>query len=118
MIRLLVFIMLLSPYQSSNKRILAIYTQSADNAFYKQQLQLLAADKPGLKDRNIVIERHIYSSQTAALFKKNRVTGQFTVTLTGKDRGEKYRSTRPVTLKKLYGTIDAMPMRKEEMKMK
>ena len=115
MIRLaLISIMLLS--QTSNKRVLAVYTTSADNASYQKQIKLLNEDKPGLTSRDVVVETYIYNTQNAPMFEKHQIKGFFTVTLTGKDGGEKYRSTQPVTLKKLYGTIDAMPMRKEEVK--
>ena len=115
MIRLaLILTMILS--QTSNKRVVAIYTTSADNANYKQQIALLNADKPGLNSRDIVVETYIYNEENAAIFNKNKIKGFFTVTLTGKDGGEKYRSTQPVTLQKLYATVDAMPMRKQEAK--
>ena len=42
----------------------------------------------------------------------------FVVILVGKDGGEKLRSTEVVRLEKLYGTIDAMPMRRREMREK
>jgi len=118
MTRILLIAITLLHLQNSNKRILAIYVTSADNANYKQQLQLLAADKAGLDERDIEVKTYIYSNSTAAKFKKHAVKGPFTVTLTGKDGGEKHRTTQPITLQKLYGIIDAMPMRRDEMKMK
>ncbi len=42
----------------------------------------------------------------------------FTVILIGKDGGEKLRSHQPVSLDILRSTIDAMPMRQEEMRSK
>lgn len=42
--------------------------------------------------------------------------GQFVVVLLGKDGGEKLRSTKPLTMDKLNATIDAMPMRQDEMR--
>ncbi len=39
----------------------------------------------------------------------------FTVIVLGKDGGEKLRSTHPISFEKLRDTIDAMPMRKQEM---
>ena len=39
-------------------------------------------------------------------------TDQFTVILIGKDGGEKRRSTAPMSVATLTGTIDAMPMRR------
>jgi hypothetical protein len=40
----------------------------------------------------------------------------FTVILIGKDGGEKLRSHQPLSLDTLRSTIDAMPMRQDEMK--
>lgn len=50
-----------------------------------------------------------------SLSKKN-IKADFTVILVGKDSGDKLRDTKPLTLTKLYNTIDAMPMRQSEMK--
>ncbi|MCO5934367.1 DUF4174 domain-containing protein [Mucilaginibacter sp. RB4R14] len=115
MVRLIILSIMLF-FQTNEKRVLALYTTSADNAAYTQQLKILNDDKPGLAIRNIVIQTYIYSDANAAVFNKNKITGFFTVTLTGKDGGEKYRSSQPINLQKLYGIIDAMPMRKQEMK--
>lgn len=41
---------------------------------------------------------------------------RFTVILVGKDGGEKFRSHNPVTIDKLTSTIDAMPMRQQEVR--
>lgn len=41
---------------------------------------------------------------------------QFAVILIGKDGGAKLRSTKPFTMQKLVDTIDAMPMRQDEMR--
>jgi hypothetical protein len=40
----------------------------------------------------------------------------FTVILVGKDGGEKLRDSKPLTYARLQATIDAMPMRRQEMK--
>jgi hypothetical protein len=42
--------------------------------------------------------------------------GGFAVILLGKDGGEKLRTTTPITMARINRTIDAMPMRKEEMR--
>ena len=39
----------------------------------------------------------------------------FVVILVGKDGGPKLRSSKPLSMSKLNGTIDAMPMRQDEM---
>ena len=40
----------------------------------------------------------------------------FAVILIGKDGGEKLRSAEPLPAERLFATIDAMPMRKDEMR--
>ena len=42
----------------------------------------------------------------------------FTVVLIGKDGGAKLRSSKPLSMDKLNETIDAMPMRQQEMRAK
>jgi len=44
--------------------------------------------------------------------------GDFAVILIGKDGGAKLRSDKPFSMEKLNETIDAMPMRQDEMKNK
>ena len=41
---------------------------------------------------------------------------EFAVVLLGKDGGEKLRATTPITAARLNRTIDAMPMRQQEMR--
>ena len=115
MIRALLYIITWFPMQQSNNRLLTIYAQSANNSYYLQQIQFLQGDKPGLDDRNVVIETHIYNKNNSSFFSKSHIKSDFVVVLTGKDGGEKYRSEHPITLEKLYAIIDAMPMRKQEM---
>jgi len=117
-LRPLLLIMLLAQDISNNKRVLCIYTISADNPAYVEQLRLLAADGPGLKERDIVIEKFIFNGQTVAGFRKRLVKVDFAIILTGKDGGEKYRSSKVLTLQKLYAIVDGMPMRREEMRRK
>jgi hypothetical protein len=45
-------------------------------------------------------------------------TGTFQVVLIGKDGGVKLRSSEPVSMKDLFGLIDSMPMRQQEMESK
>jgi hypothetical protein len=114
--RFLIIMMLLPFTQQGNKRALTIYAQSDNEPQYKQQLQLLQEDKPGLEERDVVVETKVYNNANASSFRKAGATGNFTIILTGKDGGEKYRSMKPITLKKLYAIIDAMPMRRQEIR--
>lgn len=54
----------------------------------------------------------------AARRKFHIAPGDFVVILIGKDGGAKLRSTKPIPMSKLEETIDAMPMRQEEMRAK
>jgi hypothetical protein len=87
---------------NSDERVLDIYAKDKTDKRYLEQTRILAADKKGLKLRDLKIKEHFGSPA-------------FKITLTGKDGGIKLTSKSVLTLDKLYGTIDAMPMRKAEM---
>ena len=116
MIQLLILTMILLQDQGKNKRVIALYTYNINNVAYQQQIKLLEADEPGLTDRNIIIKSIIYNNHTESRFKAQNIKGGFTLILIGKDGGEKFRSNKAVPLKQLYGLIDAMPMRRAEMR--
>ena len=99
---ILVILLSVLPITNPN-RILNIYAKDKSDASYQEQMKIFAADPKGLKERDLVIKEHFGVSN-------------FKITLTGKDGGEKYTSKSVLTLKKLYGIIDVMPMRKDEMK--
>ena len=56
------------------------------------------------------------ADQDAARKRFHIAPNAFTVILIGKDGGEKLRSTTPLSLDTLHSTIDAMPMRQDEMR--
>ncbi len=118
MLQLLLLTMILLQDQSKNKRVLVLYTYNADNPAYLQQIKLLAADGPGLTERDIIIQKIIFSDITASKFKNQHIKAGFTFILIGKDGSKKFRSNKTLTLKQLYGLIDAMPMRIEEIRKK
>ncbi len=60
---------------------------------------------PGLSDEEQVLVRHRLQIAPEA----------FVAVLLGKDGGEKLRATAPLSIDRLNRTIDAMPMRKDEM---
>ena len=97
---LFIFITMFQTY--SNQRVLDIYAESKSDKHYLEQKKILDADEKGLKIRDVKIKEHFGSSV-------------FKITLRGKDGGIKLTSKSVLTLEKLYGTIDAMPMRKAEM---
>lgn len=102
--------------QEHNKRIFTVYTADITDAGYRKQMQILNADQAGLTERDIEVKTCVYSAKTAGTFKNKNLKPAFAVTLTGKDGGEKYRASKPILLQTLFGIIDAMPMRINEMR--
>jgi len=60
---------------------------------------------------------HLLSEKSVQDIRKRLgvVGGSFQVLLIGKDGGVKLRSSEPVSMKDLFGLIDSMPMRQQEM---
>lgn len=96
------------------ERVLLFFVPTAESANWEKQEQILASDPQGLEERDLVV----YQLDTAAaLANRYRVASeQFTAILVGKDGTEKLRQNEPLSLAKLYSTIDAMPMRRREMR--
>ena len=116
MLKIGLIIMLLTSFNTfQDKRQLLIFTDNADNSYLKEQQKILNADPKGIKDRDIEV-RVFYLNRDKAKFEEKNIKGTFTVILVGKDGGDKMRTSKPIVLQKLYSTIDAMPMRKSEMK--
>lgn len=97
----------------NEKRMLLLFAANGNERILSKQKQLLNTDTQGLQQRDIEVK--IYTSTDVTVWKRNHIRGSFTAVLIGKDGGEKLRSHEPVTTKKLFAVIDAMPMRKEEM---
>jgi hypothetical protein len=105
--------------QQKNFREIYIFAADANNASFINQKNIFAKDAAGLKERDLRIHEITDAKTNETIFKKYKASTQnFTFILFGKDGGEKLRSTSPVTLNKLHGTIDAMPMRRNEMQNK
>lgn len=103
--------------QQKNHRIIYLFSTEAGNASFIAQKSFFSKDAAGLKERAIEVHEMIGLKANESIFKKYKTSAQsFTFILFGKDGGEKMRSNEPVSLEKLYRTIDAMPMRQNEMK--
>jgi hypothetical protein len=105
------------------KRVLLVIAPSANDEQIQKQQDILQKQKAGLQDRDLEI---IYLPMNTAkqgdqdflMRKFNMKPNEFYAILIGKDGTEKLRSAIPLEAEKLFGTIDAMPMRKEEMRNK
>jgi len=99
--------------QFSSFRQLLIFGSEENTMFREQQLKLNKYSE-GVKERALKV---IVVEEKSPLYQKNKVDlKQFTVVLIGKDGYEKYRTNKVLEIDKLFSIIDAMPMRKKEMK--
>ncbi|MBD1870505.1 DUF4174 domain-containing protein [Cyanobacteria bacterium FACHB-471] len=118
----------LSDYQWQH-RILLVFAPSIGSSDYQQQMQAWQADVAGTDERDLklvqvwetgesqVNGQPISSASVERLRQQFEITPEeFAVILVGKDGTEKQRSQTPIDLAVLFRTIDAMPMRQQEMR--
>lgn len=103
------------------KRVLLLCAPSANDADLRRQQQLLGPVRAGLDSRDLLVREVIITQLSSTdkqyLAQRLGVTGSgFTVVLIGKDGGVKRRETQPTPPAVLFSTIDAMPMRRQEMR--
>jgi len=113
-------------------RILLVFSDGEHIGLTKEQGLLIDADKAGFEERDLVgyyvfghriispQGEHAYASKAQALRQRyaDAKLGGFQVVLVGKDGGVKNRWTAPVGMAELFANIDAMPMRRREMRSK
>jgi len=110
------------------KRVLALFSPSESDASFQLQKQGLASSEEGVLERDLLVLEIIEQGQSRVgnrMLSEKSVqdirkrlgsqTGLFQVLLIGKDGGVKLRSSEPVSMKDLFGLIDSMPMRQQEM---
>ena len=107
------------PYLWKNRVIILAYADTTNEDYQRQQL-MLQSDPSGTEERDLLvfpleeaIKKNILDKAYA---RKPLPASGFTFYLRGKDGGIKYVSEQAVSLKDLYSIIDAMPMRRREMK--
>lgn len=99
------------------KREILLFYKKEGKAFQDKQLAILQQNEAGLKERDILIHTYNVNEQNKEARKwKIDSSASFVFLLVGKDGGEKLRSDSVVSAEKLFSVIDAMPMRKQEMK--
>lgn len=110
-----------------NKRVLLVFS-NGDNQLAETQLTVAAGHIDGFHERDLVLVGLVGNdpavpatllsapADSAARKRFHITSGEFTVILIGKDGGEKMRSHQPIPWKTLESSIDAMPMRRDEMR--
>lgn len=102
--------------QFSSQRQVIIFKSTLHDSLALQQMKWLQDAAAGVKERDISV---LIAEKGNELFEAYKVGDvPFMVILVGKDGLEKYRSTKLLGMEKLFAIIDAMPMRKQEMKNK
>lgn len=115
-------------YQWKN-RLLLVFAHSENQAEYQQQMQLFQRQDASFGERNLLIielfaqgtsrvgSESLDAQETAKIRDRFNVSpDQFCVVLVGKDGTAKRRDNFPVSSKVIFETIDAMPMRRQEMR--
>ena len=118
----------LEAYRWQN-RLLLVFAPAEDDPRLARQMALSRAYGDGLAERDLLlmeiigskkmrIEGHAGSLADAkALRDRHNVADDaFAVILIGKDGGTKRRETHPFEAEDLFATIDAMPMRRREIR--
>ena len=114
--KFLTTIILAIMFNEQPRQVILLYNE-AGKSVHDKQIAELDKQKDGMNEREIVI-KSFSASENPGEFKKWKVdqSQAFTFILVGKDGGEKHRSNQIVSYKELFGKIDAMPMRKSEIK--
>ena len=119
-------------------RPLLIFSPNDGDARLQQQISFTDDHKPGLAERQVILIAffehgatavgatafypdgtlgYLTKAEGAAARRRFHIApGDFTVILLGKDGGEKLCSHDPIPFATLRDTIDAMPMRQQEMR--
>ena len=104
----------LDQYRWTNRPVL-LFAPSERDESYSQQMEILDADKIGLAERDILVLSDIRADGSGQLRNTLQIEG-FEIILIGKDGGVKLRSKKPISIQELFSVIDAMPMRRQEMR--
>jgi hypothetical protein len=109
-------------------RVLLIFAGSSASDHYKSQMQELESQTAGLLDRDLIVIEvlekggsrfgDVSLSEQSSFQLRHRLQvepDRFQVILIGKDGTVKLRSSEIVPVSELFGLIDSMPMRQEEM---
>ena len=116
---------------AGRNRPLLVFAPAEDDPRYVKQRHALQdrLAAAGMIDRTIVVvaafeagpgregDAPIAEAAAATLRRTYKVgRGEFAAVLVGKDGGEKHRWAEPVAAQEVFGKVDAMPMRQQEVR--
>lgn len=109
-------------------RPLVVFAASGTDANLVRQRQIVTSLRPAFIDRQMVVIYVAGATVSAELAPPPRLSadalrqrygiaaGEFKAVLVGKDGGVKLTSSKPFSAQTLFRTIDAMPMRADEVR--
>ncbi len=99
-------------------RVLVVSAPGPDDPGLRAQRAALGSVRGGLAERDLkVIEAIGHGAEAATLRRRfNLPEDAFRAVLVGKDGGAKLTASEPIPPQTLFATIDAMPMRRDEMR--
>jgi len=118
---------ILKPYHWEN-RILLIFSPSEDNSLYQKQFNILGSNKAAINERDLVVFRiftengvgpgntKLSQQEVSTLRNHFKVNEKYQMLLMGKDGTVKKNYAEVVDMNEINSVIDAMPMRKQEMR--
>lgn len=105
-----------------HQRVLVVFADTPGSAPLVAQRDILAHASKAMAERDLVLVEVVGdsvkgASDSAAMLRRRYdvKAHTFRALLLGKDGGVKLDSRQPIALSKLTSTIDAMPMRQQEM---
>ncbi len=118
----------LQKHQWENRLILVL-TDASENREFKKQISELEAHQEGLNERKLIIYQikpdafktgfsnsSEWSKDSKLFSDYGNEVDSFRIILIGLDGGKKLEQTKFLSSEKLFDTIDAMPMRRAEMR--
>ncbi|AWN44282.1 hypothetical protein DK389_00510 [Methylobacterium durans] len=97
-------------------RILVVSAPVPEDARLRAQREALASAQAGSGERDLVTLEAVGGGAEAEALRRrlNLPADAFRAVLVGKDGGAKLQSAEPIPPERLFATIDAMPMRRDE----
>ncbi len=98
-------------------RLLLVFAPHEEHEKLKETFEILELNYEGLEDRQMVVIRSLASRNGQDPLRRhfNVNPEEFRIVLIGKDGGPKDQTDHVVDICAIFGLIDAMPMRQQEM---
>lgn len=99
-------------------RVLVVAAPDGNDARLQAQCEAVAAAQAGFTERDLVVVDAVGPGPEAAALRRRLglPEGAFRAVLVGKDGEAKITAAEPIPPERLFATIDAMPMRRDEMR--